>query len=1179
MSDAGEGKGKKGKSKGKSKNGKKSKKSRDDLASNAAPDESLERGSSIGKGDKGAKGKKGKGQGQKGNVEENKVAPKSPSAREAKRMKEKTEAEEDEDIVPLLRDRQVIQGQMDPAKLELLRTAAQKERNAVKAQSDPALLPRRYKCVVTVNAIQNMTSFPWEVFFAVAMQKTGSFRRDQKVKGSYAYSKMYKVAPDEVFHLKKPEIVYQKMYEGSYKDLQGQELRMDLWLIVQGNFNQHLGLCLKTLYAMANDKVSQQLMVKGFKEGSHMAFDLGVVHISGMVSEIFQFNISLSNWQFQPARADDFVSSKSLRFKVPTGQGKICESFSTPSKPPPRYSWDRCGTFVYVGTKVGLTTEAMTIEVLKGDVEQGKSVVSLGSAGDYPVATGIVKALTNDLGKFYQGRVGGGIALKVKSLLLPADAIDDDPSVPPPEQPASNLMIYHLDPSTQYLLVDVSSAEALPIADSDHGSSNPFVRVRYDGIVQQSPVLEGTLRPVFNHTFYLPVRYTDEKIRFDSKYAQSLLPKEIESKGYLELELWHFDGVPTEFLGGFQLDLRNTRFGEDIVRSVCEKASKVTKVDSAGDEIEEKEDKDFGINPKLTKKQNTKLYSARKPLTGTQLAAQTIPKITFSCCFLPDFPDSFSFPAQKEDTGAGQIFAPGLAAFDESWDEFSNLYMGWYPDAPKQRRFISSFVDPKGTTLPLPILVQGLALPISLAQPSQVLHWVRCLEFIVPTKQKSKGQFTSWSTPESILAMRRGTPQDHAVLLVCALLGLRKDAYVCKGTLKGNVEHAWAMTREREGTVTFWEPTTGAKYHLPKRWCGTTARPKMKQTCAARWKSRSIFPDWKEEALQRLEVGRRQQVKDMDILSELPFSPWKQLVDRTTVVPLPYESIEIVFGPTQLWGNLGNHHPSCIFYDFEEDKRSWKELLGQEEINAVLKERGVTIPIGPAISKLTADQLEANIAAEVRESIRMTRVRKGFESLFDENVTLNDVLKTYLVMLEHEVQLDIDWQHDQNGKPVKAPGYPSPINSAEYINTCKEAWVKWWGQRAQLDKAKIFLPVKTNFRLSGVPFHFSGSDIRSIRHHLLDCKAVQEYIAWSSDSALYFVCVKVVAMAASVTSVWVWVGMQLEMTQDEIFEVMDQLERDKLAGKGTNSVGTDADKLGLFGAGEDKKEGSKIPTE
>merc|ERR1712032_754120 len=75
-------------------------------------------------------------------------------------------------------------------------------------------------------------------------------------------------------------------------------------------------------------------------------------------------------------------------------------------------------------------------------------------------------------------------------------------------------------------------------------------------------------------------------------------------------------------------------------------------------------------------------------------------------------------------------------------------------------------------------------------------------------------------------------------------------------------------------------------------------------------------------------------------------------VDRTTIVPLPYDSIEIVFGPTQLWGNLGNHHPSCIFYDFEEDKRSWRELLGREEISAVLRERGVTIPMAASVTSV-----------------------------------------------------------------------------------------------------------------------------------------------------------------------------------------------------------------------------------
>merc|ERR1719424_1011743 len=137
--------------------------------------------------------------------------------------------------------------------------------------------------------------------------------------------------------------------------------------------------------------------------------------------------------------------------------------------------------------------------------------------------------------------------------------------------------------------------------------------------------------------------------------------------------------------------------------------------------------------------------------------------------------------------------------------------------------------------MPLPHLCEPLALPASLSTPGEVMHWVRCLEFIVTTKQKSKGKIDKWQNPEATLALRKGAVQDHAVLLCCALLGLRKDAWVCKGTLHGNHDHAWCLTREKGGTVTFWELVTGAKYHMPGRWSDDPGLgPKMKQVAAKR---------------------------------------------------------------------------------------------------------------------------------------------------------------------------------------------------------------------------------------------------------------------------------------------------------------------------------------------------------
>lgn len=892
---------------------------------------------------------------------------------------------------------------------------------------------------------------------AITMSKEGaSDSAHKKLKANYSYSRSYIVPPGGKTKLKVAEKVYTKMFKGSYKDLKAQELRMDFWCVVRSNFNQHLGTATRNLYECGSEAVYQQVMVKGFKSGNTESYDLGIVHLSAMVSEVFRYTINCQNWQFVPSNPKR-AGPKSLSFKVPSGTGAF-DFHSTNACGGPQYSWTNCGQFRFDGTAISLQCATFEVTVQAGGGLQGKAVISLGGAGDYPIAMGTVKQLTDNVKEFQQGQLGGGITLHTKSLLLDDDEIDVDPSIPAPIQPAASVVMYNLAPNTQYLLLDVTSADGLPVADMDLGTSHPFVRVRYDGIVQQSPVVEGTLRPVWNHLFYIPIQYIEPDIRVNPRYMTTILPEELKSKGFCEIEVWHMDGVPTEFLGCYRFDLRMTRFGETTQRAVCEKMAKLQKAagpeDSSDEEGEDgKEEENEGVHPKLMKKHTTKLFTAtRQKLTGSRLQNVQPAKITFQACFIPDFPDKLVYPEQPSAKDFGKEF--NYDKWDERWPPFVEAYTAWYPDSPAHRRFPCQYQDMKGSKMPMPYLISSLALPASLGAPGQVLHWVRCLEFTLSSKQKNKGHIDKWQSPDTTLAMRKGSVQDHAVLLCCALLGLRKDAWVCLGTVKqGNFEseHAWVMTREKGGCVTFWEAATGAKYHLPARWSDDPAKgPKMKGVVGQRHSKRKIRPDWKEQATQRKAGGRRAQLADMNDLMHLPFSPFMGLVKPDKIVPLPYQSVEVIFNGKQLYGNVGNHNPACIYYDFEQDPKGWTEFLEKRQ-QVLLAEsqtgKGLAIPVGPAISDFTAKNLQDNIDSEVKESIRMTRLRRGHESAFEEDETMQSVLLQYLDSLEQEIRLDIDWRADPQGKPEKPPGHASPFNSQQYVSESRKAWGEYWKKK------------------------------------------------------------------------------------------------------------------------------------
>jgi len=412
------------------------------------------------------------------------------------------------------------------------------------------------------------------------------------------------------------------------------------------------------------------------------------------------------------------------------------------------------------------------------------------------------------------------------------------------------------------------------------------------------------------------------------------------------------------------------------------------------------------------------------------------------------------------------------------------------------------------------------------------------MEFSVPPRQRARGEINVWQPPGDVLSLRRGSVQDHAVLLCCALLGLGKMAFVCKGTVQDGKEHVWVMTREQGGTVTFWESTTGAKYHLPNRWSGDpSGSDQISAQVEQRWRDRGANWKWQdqEHIMRRTHFTRAQHLEHMDDLRSLPISSWKEFYEHEgNIVVVPYDTIEVIFNGTQLWGNLGNHHPACVYYDMEHDRRSWQPLVSETEMPRLQASKGVAIPVGPAISKSTIEALQSSIEAEIRESVRLIRMRQGFESYFEESELMQETLEQQLSFLEYECGLDADWVYEESGELRKPWGGAPPFNSKPYVEHCKQEWAKYWQQKKHVNGIRVYLPVKENHVLSGVPMHFSTSDVRELRKHLLVSKACAEYLNLPSDDVVFSVCVKIFPMPSSVASVWVFLGAEIPLPADTI---------------------------------------------
>mmetsp|Transcript_78620 Transcript_78620/g.206948 ORF Transcript_78620/g.206948 Transcript_78620/m.206948 type:complete len:544 (-) Transcript_78620:201-1832(-) len=284
--------------------------------------------------------------------------------------------------------------------------------------------------------------------------------------------------------------------------------------------------------------------------------------------------------------------------------------------------------------------------------------------------------------------------------------------------------------------------------------------------------------------------------------------------------------------------------------------------------------------------------------------------------------------------------------------------------------------------LPLMAFLCNIITPEEYTRPSALMHWINCITFDTTSRQERSGEIPQdgWKDPQTFLFTRKGPVQDHALLLCSVLLGAKKDAFICKGTvwvhdeeaenegrtkkLARLVEHVWVLTREQGDWVTFWEPSTRELYHLKDRWKKLANKKKHKKVATDGEEDGQegsgeeedgaavvIHEEWDNEIpdmalgtddIESLPtVGRMPKPKTrvapkkanprdkmkQDMLRQREknkMAPRTQnpnlLQEGETLVDwLPYDSIDVVFNSENLWSNRQNHHPACITFNFDEE--------------------------------------------------------------------------------------------------------------------------------------------------------------------------------------------------------------------------------------------------------------------
>ncbi|KAL8453464.1 hypothetical protein Emag_001837 [Eimeria magna] len=661
--------------------------------------------------------------------------------------------------------------------------------------------------------------------------------RKRQVRGSlrrrFLYTPGYRLKPGEYRPLAAPLVIWPlKVFLLPYNQLHNFCVTVEQWKISDFSFNSLYASARLTLKEIMELEPEFQLLLKRKLPGGKRSYEVHKMRVSFQLNEVFDIDMVFDSWWFIPdSKMPPKLQQhqKALSLNVPT-QGRSQQRATAKTSVSKNNYWSYAGFFSFRGTLPSLSNQYIVVQVAcmfegkwyRPPLQLGVCIMSLKSVTTYPLFRGVVKKLTTNPKKFQQGEIIGNIRCFIRSVGVLGY---EDIPFRPTQSIAGTALVTQLNLKEQYLVVRVFKCENLPVANADSFSSNPMVKVKWDGMVNAGARRENTLRPVFNQSFYFPFT----------------LPLDLYAKGLLSFEVWDSDDTTSDFLGGADISLHlGMEESDEKTRLPDGRPAEFANRDASdysqfGDALLGEDDRivvppyewpyETLVLKRVLGEQLEKVLLLPFPsdirvLIGKRgkLAFGTTPgahqrvstKVFLEISVYSDF----------KVKNSNDIWMQVERRWNKDFRRWQKMYLQWFPEGPKERRFLSVAEHSQSRLIfPLPSFVVPIAVPAQLAVEGELLHWLSNLAYLFSPKQLREGEFQRWQSPASFLTTRRGGVNDHAVLLCSCLLGLDYDAYVCKGTVDGyGCDHAWVMTRHAGGWIMFWEVTTRKRYCLPYRW-------------------------------------------------------------------------------------------------------------------------------------------------------------------------------------------------------------------------------------------------------------------------------------------------------------------------------------------------------------------------
>ncbi|KAL7068197.1 C2 domain-containing protein [Cryptosporidium serpentis] len=714
---------------------------------------------------------------------------------------------------------------------------------------DPMKVLRVWETAFFIHSNENLELIPQNFFYVIDFSHINPERNTiGSLKRVKVYTAANSLASGQMKQLNVPIVIWpKKILYISYSDLEMYQITIQMWTISRFTFNQLYASVTLTLKEVLDNEPETSLLFRKYlpkplgkdsnprKDLPQKSFEVHRTRITLQLQEIFDYDIFLSNWSFLSNRKlplETKRAPKLLRFRVPLSnnisRNKTKKgTFTTPITV--AGYWDSPCKFVFTGTNMQLQNSYIVVEVVAylrfGPTVIGSAIISLKSVESYPLARVTVKRVTVDIYKIIVGELIGNIFCSVRSTGHPLENIRNRPT----QIAAGAALISQLNLKEQFLVVRLFKCDNLPIADNITGTSDPIVKVRWDGMTNISSVREKTRRPVYNQNLYFPVRILDKRELLVPSFRRKCLPVDILSKGPIILEVWNRDDASSMFLGSSQIDLNKLyTIGREDTRCLAEGLIDINTLrrSDGRPNFEGKKDQDteneLYNNSSYTLPFKTLVVNKKLPLQVDITTQKYLtPTIHFEFFFIPPMPPDVVIPPPPPTKAVSNIWKQLANRWNRDFHRWKNIYKQWFSSAPNNRNF--NVVEPHPTTnevVPLCAFISPIAVPTQIANEGSLLHWISNFLYITtPQQLKPPGRLPKWHSPNLLLVSKKGGIGDHALLLCSCLLGMGYDAYVCRGTIEnGTIEHVWVMSRHKNGHIQFWEVTTKQRYVLPRRY-------------------------------------------------------------------------------------------------------------------------------------------------------------------------------------------------------------------------------------------------------------------------------------------------------------------------------------------------------------------------